>query len=70
MHLPQDNLMTPEERRELIERLASEVSELVLPIDFDGLERKGIISKEGAWYIAHDYNNLPDHVSAKIKILS
>lgn len=39
---------------------------LAQPIDFADLEKRGIISRTGAWYRLHKAGDLPEHVSRKI----
>jgi hypothetical protein len=41
---------------------------LAQPIDFQDLERRGLISKAGAWYRVH--KAVPEHVSRKIRAMT
>lgn len=47
------------------ERLEKQTRLLSEPIDFEQLERDGILRKVGAWYEVPDMNLLPEHVSAQ-----
>lgn len=58
--------MTPEERRKLFEQIASEARSAAEPVDFDALERDGVLSKEGVWYRIHRYESLPENAAARI----
>ena len=58
--------MTPEERQKLINELAAETKELAEPINFEDLEKKGILKKAGAWYRVLDFQAVPEHVWAKV----
>lgn len=51
--------MIDREKHEKQMRLMSE------PIDFEQLERDGILRKTGAWYEVLDMNRLPEHVRAQ-----
>lgn len=62
--------MTPEERQKLLQGIASETKKLAQPIDFNELESKGIITKEGAWYRVNDFNALPEHARVKVSSMS
>ena len=46
------------------------LEKLVEPIDFSELERRGIVSKAGAWYRVHNWKALPEHASRKIRELA
>ena len=37
------------------------------PLDFEQLEKEGIIEKKGAWYKVKDIKNLPEHASRQIR---
>ena len=58
--------MTPEDRAKLLEDIANDTKKLADPVDFKGLESRGLISKEGAWYRVQDFNTLPFHVKAEV----
>jgi hypothetical protein len=47
-------------------KFVSEVAKVAQPVDFSDLERRGVISKAGAWYRVHDWSALPAHVTCKI----
>jgi hypothetical protein len=53
--------------KKLLQRLLAEVRLLSQPIDFADLERRGILSKEGAWYRVSDLWDLPEHASHRIR---
>lgn len=38
---------------------------LATPIDFDELEKQGILKRNGVWYIIYAPDKLPDYVSVK-----
>lgn len=48
------------------EEIILEIAKQAKPVDFAGLERRGIISKAGEWYRVHDWSALPPHVTCKI----
>lgn len=50
-------------KKELI-KLAKQ---LATPVNFELLERKGIIEKKGAWYKIKNINGLPDYASQQIR---
>lgn len=62
--------MATDSRAELIKQLQAEVNELAQPVDFDELESKGVLSKEGAWYRIHKMSELPEHARLKISQLA
>ena len=57
--------MTQQERAKLIQALARKTRELVRPVDFEDLEARGVLKKEGAWYRVLDFKEVPKHVWAK-----
>lgn len=56
--------MIDREKLEKQKRLMSE------PIDFEQLERDGILRKVGAWYEILDMGRLPEHVRAQAVAVS
>ena len=57
--------MTEQERVKLIQALAREARELIRPVNFEDLETRGVLKKEGAWYRVLDFKKVPKHVWAK-----
>jgi hypothetical protein len=51
--------MSREEAVEILKQLAK-------PIDFEGLERKGLLIKKGRRYFTPNLHKLPEHVAQKI----
>lgn len=49
------------------EELLKHLEMMATPMDFDSLIGQGLLIKEGAWYLAPNINNLPEHVSKKVK---
>lgn len=45
------------------EELVEIARQLATPIDFDQLEKEGIIQREGAWFRVKNLEGLPKHVS-------
>jgi hypothetical protein len=62
--------MAIDSRTDLLKQLQAEVAELARPIDFDELESKGVLTKEGAWYRIHKFKELPKHAGAKVTELA
>ena len=42
----------------------------VKPIDFDDLEKRGVVTKSGAWYRVHRFGDLPEHAVKQISGLA
>lgn len=62
-----DNLQQKyEEILAMTKRIADQLRLLQTPIDFDQLERDGIVLKEGNAYHVPNTEKLPEHVAAKI----
>jgi len=59
--------MTEQERVKLVQALAREVRDLIRPVNFEDLEARGVLKKEGAWYRVLDFKNVPKHVWAKAR---
>jgi hypothetical protein len=49
-----------------LKKIAILVRKLAWPVDFEKLERQGLLEKRGAWYIVPDIQMLPEHVTLKI----
>lgn len=49
-----------------LRKIGAEVEKLAAPIDFDALERDGLLEKVGAWYVVPNLDHLPDHARTKI----
>lgn len=49
-----------------LRKIGAEVEKLAAPIDFDALERDGLLEKVGAWYAVPNLDSLPDHARTKI----
>jgi hypothetical protein len=58
--------MTPDQKQKLIEKLIVETKKLAEPVDFEDLEKKGALVKEGVWYRVLDSRKLPEHVWVKM----
>ncbi|GAB4200856.1 MAG: hypothetical protein Tsb002_37180 [Wenzhouxiangellaceae bacterium] len=58
--------MTPEERREMLQKISDELEEAAKPVDLEALEEKGLIRKNGAWYEVLNLNALPDALRIRI----
>lgn len=41
--------------------------QLATPIDFEQLEKDGILEKKRAWFKVKDLKSLPEHVSRQVK---
>lgn len=54
---------------ELRGRLASEIKEFATPINFEELEKQGLISKCGLWYRVPNLEALPKNVQIRINEL-
>lgn len=52
--------MTREEFEEHLRKLAE-------PIDFDSLQRRGLLLKQGAWFRVPNLHRLPDHAAFQIR---
>jgi hypothetical protein len=50
----------------LLKRLVRGTRMLSQPIDFADLQRRGILSKDGAWYRVSNLWDLPEHAAKKI----
>ena len=59
--------MNKKEKRQLIEDLAEESLKLAKPVDFEKLEKSGLLIKEGAWYRVPNIHKLPKYVRVKVK---
>lgn len=59
--------MNDEEIRKMAEKIKKETEIMSTPIDFEQLEKDGLIKKVGKSYYADNIHNLPEHVSKKIK---
>jgi hypothetical protein len=57
--------MNPLDRTALLELTKT----LAQPVDFADLEKRGVISKAGAWYRLHKPELLPEHASRKIYVM-
>ncbi|MBM9605933.1 hypothetical protein [Desulfopila inferna] len=62
--------MDKENTKKSIEELAEEARELAKPVDFEKLEKEGLLIKEGAWYRVPNMHKLPKHVRVKVKEIS
>ena len=62
--------MTQNERQTLINELIAETKKLAEPIDFEDLEKKGILKKAGAWYRVLDFQAVPEHVWKKARAVA
>jgi hypothetical protein len=58
--------MTVKEWREDLQKFVLSCRLLAQPVDFAGLQKKGIITKAGARYIVHNLRDLPAHAREKI----
>lgn len=65
-----DELMAKARSGELLKDLVSETKLLAQPIDFAALERKGILSQAGRWYLLHKPHELPAHAAKKISVVA
>lgn len=52
------------------EEIINLAKQLATPIDFEQLEKDGIIDKKGAWYKVIDFKNLPEYASRQISGIS
>ena len=62
--------MTEQERVKLIQALAKAARELIRPVDFEDLEAKGVLKKEGAWYGVRDFKSVPKDFWAKAQAMA
>lgn len=58
--------MNDEEIRKMAEKIEKETEIMSTPIDFEQLEKDGLIKKVGKSYYTDNIHNLPEHVSKKI----
>ena len=42
---------------------------LATPVEFEQLEKEGIIEKKGAWYMVKDFDKLPEYASRQINAI-
>jgi hypothetical protein len=64
------DIMAIKQEQKLIEIPAAEAKNLAEPVDFEALEREGILTKSGAWYRVQNLRALPASVRRKIRDLS
>ena len=58
--------MTEQERIKLIKALAREARELIRPANFEDLESRGVLKKEGGWYRVLDFKGVPKQGIARV----
>lgn len=58
--------MTNKELEKMYRHVVAETNLLATPIDFEDLQRRGILVKAGAWYRVRNLNELPEHACKKI----
>lgn len=54
----ENDIMSKQEMKEKLKKLAT-------PIDFEGLIKKGVLKKKGAWYEILNMDKLPKHAKAQ-----
>lgn len=59
--------MVEQKRVKLIQDLARETGELISPVNFEDLEARAVLKKEGAWYRVLDFKRVPKHVWSKVQ---
>ena len=59
--------MNPEELEAMRKLITTQTAKMAEPIDYADFERRGVISKAGAWYRVHvTLRELPEYVACKI----
>lgn len=52
------------------EEFIKKIIELCEDIDFESLERDGVIAKEGAWYRVHKWSLVPENARKRVTAMS
>ncbi|MES1942320.1 hypothetical protein T5B8_18868 [Salinisphaera sp. T5B8] len=58
--------MDAEEREKMLHKIADDARSMAKETDFERLEADGILTKEGAWYRVHNFDELPTGTQARV----